>query len=370
MKSGTEHLFAITAPGLEPVCAAELDRLGVTGSRAFPGGVAFEGTLGDIYRSNLWLRSASRVVVRLGEVKARDFPELFHRTVRLPWGKFIRPGTALEVRATSRRSRLVHSGRIAETVVTAADRALGRRAAPAGGPSQLVLARFEDDVCQLSIDSSGELLHRRGYRRQTTRAPLRETLAAGILLLLGWDGSQTLVDPLCGSGTLVIEGALLARRLPPGGDRRFAFMDWPGFRPGLWQVLHAEAGRVALPAGPVILGADRDAAAIAAARGNAERAGVRNDLELRRQPLSDLTAPPGPGLLVCNPPYGARLAAGEDLCPLFRQLGEVWRRNFAGWRLAFLAPDEGLARSAGLPLTRVAALTNGGIPVILFQAGG
>ncbi len=274
------------------------------------------------------------------------------------------------MRATSRHSRLVHTGRIAATVIAAADHALGRAEAPAGGPSQLVLARFEDDLCQLSIDSSGELLHRRGYRRQATRAPLRETLAAGILLLLGWDGSQPLIDPLCGSGTLVIEGALLARGLAPGRGRQFAFMDWPGFRSGLWQVLLDQAERAAHPARAIIRGADRDAAAIAAAGGNAERAGIMNDLELCRQPLAELVAPPGHGLLVCNPPYGARLAAGEDLRPLFRQLGEVWRRSFAGWQLAFLVPDERLARATGLPLSRVAALTNGGIPVTLYQTSG
>lgn len=368
MKTGKETIFAVTAPGLEGVCAGELVRLGIAGVRPVAGGVEFEGALEDLYRANLCLRSASRLLVRLGEIRARDFPDLFGKAKCLPWGKFVRPATVLEVRATSRGSRLVHSGRIAETIAAAADRALGRSAMPAGGITQRVLARFENDLCQLSIDSSGELLHRRGYRRQIMQAPLRETLAAGVLLLLGWDGGMPLIDPMCGSGTLVIEGALLARRLPPGSNRTFACMEWPGFRPGLWQAVLSAALRQVLPAGPVIIGADRDAAAIAVAADNAERAGVLGHIELRRHDLADLQASAGPGLLLCNPPYGTRLAAGEDLRPLFRKLGELCRHSFAGWQVAFLAPDERLAQATGLATKPVACLSNGGISVQLFHA--
>jgi putative N6-adenine-specific DNA methylase len=368
LKTGTETIFAVTAPGLEGVCAGELARLGVSGIQPVVGGVEFEGALDDLYRANLCLRSASRLLVRLGEIRARDFPDLFGKAKRLPWGKFIRPATALEVRSTSRGSRLVHTGRIGETIAAAADRALGRRIAPVDGITQQVLARFENDLCQISIDSSGELLHRRGYRRQTMQAPLRETLAAGLLLLLGWDGRMPLVDPMCGSGTLVIEGALLARQLPPGGHRTFACMEWPGFRPGLWQAVLTAALRQTLPAGPIIVGADRDAAAIAVASDNAGRAGVLSDIELRRHDLAEMQAPAGPGLLLCNPPYGARLAAGEDLRPLFRKLGTLCHHSFAGWQIAFLAPDEKLAQATGLSPTPLAYLSNGGIPVKLFHA--
>ncbi|MBE0599414.1 MAG: class I SAM-dependent RNA methyltransferase [Desulfuromonadales bacterium] len=364
-----QQLFAITALGLEPVCAGELIAMGMAGVRAVPGGVEFTGGLREVYTANLRLRSASRVVVRVGSVRVRDFPELFQRATRLPWGKFIRPDTAVQVRAVSHRSRLLHTGRIAETVAAAIDRALGRPYPPTVGAQQ-VLARIEDDLCHLSVDSSGELLHRRGWRQQGGAAPLRETMAAGLLLLLGWDGGVPLVDPLCGSGTLPIEGALLARRLPPGGKRDFAFMTWPGYRPGLWQALLSEVGREARPAPAGILGADHDASAIAMAQGNAERAGVAADLELRQQELVELAAPSTPGLVICNPPYGARLSAGEDLRPLFRQLGDRFRRGFPGWQLAFLATDEELARATALELSPVATFSNGGIRVTLFSTQG
>lgn len=369
MRSLTYDLFAVTAPGLEEVCARELAGLAMAGVRVVPGGVEFAGERRDLCRANLWLRTASRVVARVGEVRSRDFPELFRQTVRLPWGRFIRPDVPVRVRATSHRSRLLHSGRIAETVVAAIDRALGRAGPTLAEPEQLVLARFEDDLCILSVDSSGELLHRRGYREETAHAPLRETLAAGILLLLGWDGSVPLYDPMCGSGTLPIEAALLGARLPPGGARRFACMDWPHDRPGLWSALLAEAGHEVRPPGVSLGGSDRDPQTLAAARRNAGRAGVEQWVELRCADLTQLPSRPGPGLVVCNPPYGQRLGAGEDLRPLFRTFGEACRRSFPGWRAALLVPDDRLARATGLPLTRRGILNNGGIGVTLWATG-
>ena len=240
MKKDCEQpLFAITAPGLEALCAGELTALGLA-NRPVPGGVEFHGGLREIYLANLWLRTATRVVVRLDSFRCRSFPDLFQRTRRLPWGQFLRTQTRVEVSASSRGSRLFHTDRIADTV----REAIGHDSAVSLAPcTQRLLVRFEDDICQLSVDSSGELLHRRGYRQDAAPAPLRETLAAAMLLLAGWDGRERLLDPLCGSGTLPIEAALLAGRRPPGAQRTFAFMDWPGYRPGLWQALQVEAVR-------------------------------------------------------------------------------------------------------------------------------
>jgi len=362
-----ETLFAITAPGLEQVCAAELALLRMAGIRVVKGGVEFEGDRRDLYRANLWLRTASRVLVRVGTVKSRDFPDLFRKSVRLPWGKYVRPDTRVVVCASSLASRLNHTGRIAATIGEAVDRALGRGGPPSSGPEQLILARFEDDVCLLSVDSSGALLHRRGYREETARAPLRETLAAGILMLLGWNGTSALVDPMCGSGTFAIEGALIAGNQPPGMRRSFAFMDWPRYRPGLWEALLAEAGKGMRAVSVPIRGSDRDALAVAAARRNAERAGVLEDIDFQALELSLRSAPEGRGILLCNPPYGERLERDSDLRPLFRSLGAVYRERFGGWRMAILCPDEALAKATGLPLHKRAVLANGGIQVFLFS---
>lgn len=370
MKKSTEF-FIITAPGLETVCAAEATALGLDEVRMSPGGVGFVGGLRELYLANLHLRTATRIVARLGAFKATDFPELFRKAVRLPWGSFLRPGTAVEVRVTAHRSRLLHTGRIAETVGAAIERALGN--APAGSSAanfrQTILVRFEDDHCTISCDSSGELLHRRGYRTEAGPAPLRETLAAAALMLLGWDGSIPLCDPLCGSGTIPIEGALLASGRAPGRRRDFAFMHWPGYRAGLWQVLIQEADRRVLATQTVIAASDGDERVLAVARQNAERAGVAEAITLISSAMQDLPQRPGPGLVLCNPPYGIRLEAGEDLVALYRNLGKGLRHAFPGWTIAFFAPDERLARATGLEVRIRAHLVNGGLSVSLCVAG-
>jgi putative N6-adenine-specific DNA methylase len=367
MKRAKEKLFAVAAPGLEAVCARELAELAMSDIHPTTGGVEFSGGLAEIYRANLWLRTAGRVLARVGEVKATDFPDLFRRTVRLPWGKFIRPGTRIVVRAVSRRSRLNHTGRIAATVTEAVDRALGRPAPAADGPEQLVLVRFEEDVCLFSVDSSGRLLHRRGYRLEGAHAPLRETLAAGILQLVGWEGGTALVDPMCGSGTFVIEGALIAENRAPGLGRDFAFMHWPRYRPGLWEALMVEAKRGVRESGVLLSGSDRDPAAVEAARRNAGRAEVRS-VQFDCRDLAAVPFSAGPGLVVCNPPYGERLEREGDLKSLFRTLGRVCRESFRGWQCAILCPDESLARAAGMSGPPLAVLVNGGIRVGLYVA--
>ncbi|AMV73182.1 THUMP domain-containing protein [Desulfuromonas carbonis] len=368
MKKDRERpLFAITAPGLETLCAGELTTLGLA-NRPVPGGVEFRGGLREVYLANLWLRTATRVVVRLESFRCRAFPELFQRARRLPWGQFLRPQTRVEVSASSRGSRLFHTDRIADTVREAITQALGEAAGSAPAPEQRLLVRFEDDICQLSVDSSGELLHRRGYRQDAAPAPLRETLAAAMLLCAGWDGRERLIDPLCGSGTLPIEAALLAGHRPPGANRSFAFMAWPGYRAGLWQALQVEAMRHRADPGPLITGSDHDPVVLGAAQRNAERAGVDELLQLRCAPLETLQLPPGPGLLIANPPYGARLGRDQDLERLFAALGTVCRRGGAGWRCLFLTPDAGLARATGLDARPLAQFSNGGIEVVLFQA--
>ena len=218
----------------------------------------------------------------------------------------------------------------------------------------------------MSADSSGALLHLRGYRQAVGKAPLRETLAAAILLGAGWDGSTPLVDPLCGSGTIAIEGALIARRMAPGARRRFAFMGWPGYDEGLWRAAVARAESGALDVAPApILASDRDAGAIAAAAANAERAGVALDVTLDTQALSH-AAPPavgGGGLVASNPPYGVRVGDQDRLRNLYAQLGKLLDARFAGWRIAILSADRVLEGQVGVGLREALRTSNGGIPV-------
>ena len=367
--------FAVTAPGLEPLCAAELRALLGRAAAPEPGGVAFEATDEELYAANLWLRTASRVTVRLAEFTAGSFRELEGHARRVPWGAVAERDQPLRLRVTCRKSRLYHSDAVAERVAAAVAYQLGGETpyttaggegdeADEEGDAQLLVVRFLHDHCTVSADSSGALLHRRGYRQAVGRAPLRETLAAGLLLASGYDGSAPLVDPLCGSGTIPIEAALIARRLAPGRRRRFAFERWPGFDGRVWDALLAGADDAARPrASHPILASDRDAGAVDAALANAERAGVAGDVTVARHAVSDAPAPPGPGWLVTNPPYGKRVGEEAALRDLWARLGQWARVRCPGGQAALLAPDPALGRQLGLPLRPALRTANGGLPV-------
>jgi putative N6-adenine-specific DNA methylase len=366
-------LYAVTAPGLESLTAAELRQLGIEATGVEPGGVAFQGTLADVARANLWLRTPSRILLRLGTFHVRALGELERKAGQLPWREWLVADRPLTVRATCRKSRLFHQGAVAERVLAAS----GGRPASAtlapdekeGDTAQLVVVRLFRDEATISLDSSGALLHRRGYRLETAKAPLRETLAAALLLASGWHPGEPLVDPFCGSGTIPIEAALLARRLPPGLHRSFAFRHWAGWDEADWRSLIDAARDQSLSRAPsTIIAADRDAGAIEAARANAARAGVEQDIEFRCEALSLLDPPAGMGHLVSNPPYGVRVGEPRALRDLYTRLGQVARERLAGWRLTLLLPTVPLERAIGLAFTESLRTSNGGLTVRAVHA--
>ncbi|SHI82173.1 putative N6-adenine-specific DNA methylase [Malonomonas rubra DSM 5091] len=358
--------FAVTTPGLEDVCAQEIECLGLGPIKVLPGGVEFAGGLREMYLANLWLRSASRILVRADEVLARDFPTLFKKLQRLPWGRFITPGSAFKVRVTCHRSRLSHSDRVAQTCREAIDKALGAESQDAGPVS--VLLRLENDRCQVSLDSSGDLLYRRGYRRANVAAPLRETLAAGCLLALGYDGSQPLVDAMTGSGSFAIEGALIAKNRAPGIERTFSFMQWPKFRAGLWRQLCDEARRAERQDGVApIIAVDSNPKAIEAAQQNAAAAGVADIVSLKCQLMQNLAAECSSGLIICNPPYGERIGRKAELRALYHAIGHAYGETFAGWQGALVCPDSELVRSSKIDFNPLLRFSNGGIRVALWK---
>jgi putative N6-adenine-specific DNA methylase len=374
-------LFAVTAPGLEPLAAAELAELGVRGE-VEAGGVAWRGDAESLYRANLELRTASRVLVRIAEFRARTFFELERHARRVPWGRYVAAGRAVRVSATCHKSKLYHEGAVAERMLAAAERGAGAVAAAAGGEEeegreeQLFLVRFVHDRAVVSVDASGALLHLRGYRQAVAKAPLRETLAAALLRASRWDPGAPLVDPMCGAGTIPIEGALVARRIAPGlaasdrEPRRYAFLEWPDFEESAWTRVVDRARERILPAPPsAIRGSDRDAGAVEAARSNAERAGVAEDVEFEVAPLSALRPPPGPGWLVTNPPYGVRVGESAGLRDLYAALGRLARRDLSGWTLALLSADRRLEGQVGVEWMEVLRTRNGGIPVRVIVGG-
>lgn len=369
--------FAVTAPGLEPLLAAELAALGLEPQGTEPGGVAFEADLAGIQRANLQLRTASRVVVRIAAFRAAHFGELEAEAARIPWQAWLSPGAAVHFRITSRKSRLYHQKAIADRLEAAVLRAVADSTAVRGAAEVeerddvlRFVVRLAYDQCDISVDSSGRLLHQRGYRLAVAKAPLRETLAAAMIVGAGWDPATPLVDPMCGSGTIPIEAAMLARRVPPGLHRSFAFERWPGHDERQWAAVRAEAVAAILPRAPApILASDRDAGAIEASRRNAERAGVLDDLVIRQCAVSAIEPPPGPGLVLTNPPYGLRIGEANRLRDLYARLGHLMRGPLVGWRLGILSANPQLERQLALNLETCWASSNGGIPVRLMAGG-
>jgi putative N6-adenine-specific DNA methylase len=372
--------FAIAAPGLEPIVAAELATLRARAARVVDGGVEFRGDHRLLYAANLHLRVASRVIVRIGRFRAASFAELERRARKVPWEQVLPKGAHVRMRVTCRKSRLYHSDGVAQRLYEAAAHRVG--AVPAtrsgigtsvmeqppdddAGAAQLFVVRLDRDECTISADSSGAHLHQRGYRTAVAEAPLRETLAAALVLASGWDRKTPLLDPFCGSGTIPIEAALLARRIAPGKRRTFRFADWPDFDRSVWQRVWTRALESELPtAGVVIAGSDRSGAALRAAIANAERAGVSADVRFRRADVADVP-PPGhtPGWIVSNPPYGVRLGERDELRRLYAGLGRALRERFGAWHVGILSTDRRLDTQLRVPMLERLQTTNGGLRV-------
>ena len=335
--------------------AQELRALGER-PRVEDGGVAWQGDARSLMRANLWLRTASRVVVRIAAFRATKFHELERSAKRIDWARFLGADTAPDFRVTARKSKLYHSDAIAQRLAEAA--------AARGGHEQLFVVRVVRDEFEISADSSGDLLHMRGYRQAVGKAPLRETLAAALLIGAGWSGQTALLDPFCGSGTIPIEGALIARGIAPGLERGFAFMRWPEFDATIWDSLRDEArGGIQPAAAAPIHGSDRDGGAIDASTANAERAGVRGDVVWSKRAVSGLDRIADSGLVATNPPYGKRVRGGADVRNVYAQFGNVLRRTLAGWNVAFYSSDAPLALQTRLPLKQQFQTINGGLRV-------
>lgn len=353
--------FAVCTPGIEEVLHGELVGLGIRRCRVRQGGVEFPATTRQLYAANVWLRTATRVVVRVASFRARRFDHLEREAARVEWDRWLDPTRPVRFRVTSTASRLYHTDAISQRLHRFAPRLATDEPAE---DQQLVVVRVDHDEVTLSVDSSGVALHKRGWRTEIGKAPLRETLAAALLLAAPYEGSA-LVDPFCGSGTIPIEAAQLACGLAPGRMRDFAFQSWPSFQPGTWASVRAELRPPAAPTEAVaIIGSDRDAGVVEQAAANAERAGLASRVRFERRALSDVEAPAGaPGWLVTNPPYGGRASAGADLRNLFARFGQVVADRFAGWDVGVLTADPRLPGHTGLPFTRRLRTTNGGIPV-------
>ena len=366
----------MTAPGLEGILARELKSLGMALGKNVSGGVEFKGSREELWRANLWSRTANRVVERVAEFHASTFHELERRAKKVEWNRYLSAGSSVRFRVTARKSKLYHSDAVAERLGNAAGKAGAVVAQDADddeseNDAQLFIVRIADDICSISADSSGALLHRRGYRQAIAKAPLRETLGAAMLLGSGWSSSKALVDPMCGSGTIAIEGAMIARNIAPGIRRKFAFEQWPDHDTAKWHALvdHAKSSeRSRAESG--ILASDRDAGATTATIENANRAGVLEDIEVENRSLSEVELPDREGWIITNPPYGLRIGESGRLRNLYARLGQIVREAKAGYTLGLLSADKALDAQLGIVLEEVFRTTNGGIPVRMVVGKG
>lgn len=363
--SDTFEIFLSVPPGLEAALLAETQELGFADPVAVPGGVTFQGGWPDVWRANLESRGASRVLARIGGFRAFHLAQLDKRSRKFPWGDVLRADVPFRVEVTCKKSKIYHAKAASQRVEKAIVETLG---APLSDKATLVLkVRIEDDFVQFSIDTSGEGLHKRGFKEAVGKAPMRENMAALFLRSCGYDGTEAVVDPMCGSGTFPIEAAEIALGLKPGRSRSFAFEQLASFDPDVWEAMKRdEAQKSAFK----FYGRDRDTGAIANSKANAIRAGVADVTDFLHQSISDLVPPEGakPGLVILNPPYGARIGNKKPLFALYGTLGTVLKERFKGWRVGIITSDAGLAKATGLPfLPREAPIAHGGLKVTLFK---
>jgi 23S rRNA (guanine2445-N2)-methyltransferase / 23S rRNA (guanine2069-N7)-methyltransferase len=374
--------FATCPKGLEYLLRDELLALGAAEAHEALAGVRFTGTLQTAYRACLWSRLASRVLLPLAEFDAADDEALYAGVQAIDWSQHLAPHGTLAVDAHAALSKLTHSQFIAQRVKDAVvDQFRQREGARPGvdteEPDVRLNLRLKRDHAILSLDLAGTPLHRRGWREAQGEAPLKENLAAAMLLRAHWPqayvGGGALLDPMCGSGTLLIEGALMAADVAPGLRREyFGFLGWQQHDITLWRGLldeareRAEVGLRGLRA--VFFGSDADARMLQVAKRNAQEAGVAGFLTLEKRDVAHVSPPPGcpTGLVITNPPYGERLGERAQMPALYRALGDALRTRFAGWRGAVLAGDVELGRALGLHADKRYVLYNGALETVLL----
>lgn len=374
-------LFATTPKGLELLLVDELKHLGADDAREKLAGVQFTGDLRTAYKACMWSRLANRILLQLAEAPANTPEELYAATKSISWDEHLRPEGTLAVHVVCSQSKITHTLFAAQKVKDAIvdqfrDKFGTRPNVDRERPDVSVYVYLHRDIAMISLDLSGDSLHKRGYRLESGAAPLKENLAAAILLRAGWPAiakdQGALIDPMCGSGTLVIEAALIAGDIAPGLKRDyFGFLGWLQHDAAIWQTIVEEAGARAA-AGihhlPNIVGYDHDAHAIKIAFANLERAGLLGKIHVEKRDLAMLApkASDKPGLIVVNPPYGERLGEEEALQPLYTQLGDCFKKEFAGWKAAVFTGNPDLGRQMGIRATKFYAFFNGALPCKLL----
>ena len=366
-----EHFFASAPRGLEPLLAGELTGLGAKDAAAVPGGVAFSGDWGVCYAANLWSRLASRVLWRVGEFIYADEGDVYEAARKLDWTRHFGVDRRLRVNVSAQKSPLTSLDfatlRIKDAVCDRFRDAFGSRpSVDRANPDVRVHAFLEAARGAFYLDTSGEPLFKRGWRAGAGEAPLRENLAAGIVMLSGWKPEAPLLDPMCGGATLLVEAAAMARGRAPGARRAFGFEKLKIFDAKLWAKIKSEE-RPANAAKLEIFGSDYDPRVLNDARRNVAAAGVDRWVKLERADILERAAPAPAGVMIANPPYGERIGSKEELAAFYPKLGSALKKGYAGWRCHFFTADLRLPKLVRLEPARRVPLYNGALECRLFE---
>ncbi|MDQ6995834.1 MAG: class I SAM-dependent RNA methyltransferase [Mariprofundus sp.] len=354
------NCYAVVVPGLEAIAADELNELAAHDVHADVGGVSFTTTMDGLFRINLRSRICTRILIRLASFRALSFPELYNKSKKVVWEHYIGAHTSVPVRVSCSHSKLMHSGRAEQALADAIRDRLGFEAKDVAHEQQILL-RIDNNQCTISLDTSGERLDRRGYRLHSGKAPVRETIAAAILRWMDWHADETLLTPMCGSGTFAIEAAWMAQKRAAGLDHVFPFMHWPSLKEKRWQRALDKARAMHADQTIDIFASELDAGILKQAQENAAQAGVGAVIHFQQMDVRKLTLPEhisAPGLMICTPPYGDRVKT--DVNALYASLGEVFTQHFPGWRIAVMAPDKTCEKALGLKVRGRLKIKHGG----------
>ena len=368
-----EHFFATCPRGLEGVLADELRKLDARSVQATDGGVAFVGSQSAAYRANLESRVASRVLWRVGQSRYRSDDDIYQAARRLHWDEWFEASQTIRVDTAAIKSPLrsidIVTLRVKDAICDMLRERKGRRPdVDTRNPDVRIHVFLTRDTATFYLDTSGEPLFKRGWRGATGGAPLRENLAAGILKLAGWTPDQVLLDPMCGSGTFLIEAAMMALNRAPGAKRHFGFERLRNFDAAAWKRLQSEAAeKEKTLIKSDIYGYDRSGDAIVVARENVARAGLEAYIQLKQCRFEDSSPPVASGILITNPPYGVRMEEAEELAAWYPTLGDILKQRYAGWTAHIFTGDLRIAKLMRLKPSRKVPLYNGAIECRLFK---
>ena len=360
----TFRIIVKTLTGLEHLLAEELTAIGAEHPVLLNRAVEFYGTDEHLYKANYLCRTAMRVLKVIAEFPVSDENDLYAKIKEIDWPGFLSVEQTLAVNAVVNRSSITHSHyaalKVKDAVVDRFREATGRRpSVDPEHPDLRINVHINGTNCSVSVDSSGDSLHKRGYRRVQGEAPLSEVLASGMIMLTGWDGEQELLDPMCGSGTILTEACMISSNTPAGYFRKsFGFEKWNGFDKKMWEDIKAGANRAISPVKATVYGFDKSSRTLNAARINIKAAGFENQVVLKAIAFEHSTPPSDDGIIVTNPPYGERIKSG-DIRSLYKMMGDVLKKYYTGWRAWLITSDSSALKSVGLRTSKKITLFNG-----------